>query len=1087
MLEDIKNLVLLVLMAFSFSCRGPSNSNQIQYSQNLFPNLQINLNQSGLDYTTTNDNQLFLSSQIEVANLSISSGRDCDQGVTELMPFRSPLNLFIADDPGFLTFSYRATTATGFPSACITKTFMIDRNPPLLADTSLLMAKPFTNRLDQSPLFYWNQAVDNQVGLGHYLLGVSEQNDPLTVSQWVTVPTVQAIESHQLGQMSLTHGQSYYGFLKAVDQLGNTTLPMASSSWLVDNVLPQFNGDLEFDWFTNLENLPAIRWNAALDLDSGIDNYHYSWGSQPGLQDIIGWRSAANNLAPTNPKFLSHLSSVYPSVRVTDRAGNQIIKSSQQAVLSVREWESKAQNWDIAGGVHLLQADQLGRVLIGGTQVNTISHHRFGLIAMDEVGAPILDKNSTVGFDGQVYVQRNLDGGKMLLAGAFRHYNGQRVPPIIRLNADLSLDVTFQVNFNFAPNDFVYDLDFQGVNIIIVGEFTGRIMRLQANGLVDPTFVVGAGFNGTVSVVRVNPVNSDIFCGGRFFSYKGQPKPWLIRLDSQGNQVAWPSGLTFDSWVTAIAFDAAGSVLVGGRFSTPHSRLVKINLDGTLDNNFNVNVATIDLIDSNGISLAAPVYIDNIQVRNSAIYVAGQFNRIGGHTSPSIAKLNLSGVVDINFAIKQSPSLVTPSTTGSLPRTAMHIEVGSSNAGSIWAVLQFSSELPTLAYFSDKGDRVKPVPSNPDGVSYTTFNYDQISSLVKNGNVLYISGDISFAAEANTKNYLIRASPDGIIDANFKAAQGDGFDAGVLNSLVEYNNEYIICGSFRTYQGSSNSGVIRVNTNSAVAQNIAVPVTSPANAIIECGLQRVGNEDYLLMLIQQGSFSDGRLLHRYSLANNQLDTSFSPVLVDIDNLSQLRIHSDGTFYIMGRTIISGEQQIQKYSTAGSFDASFGKVSTDEWISDFKLESSALTLAGGFSTVTLRQGDPEQITTSPRELFARINHQGVLQPEIVHSLFDGINTFIADLQPMGSEQLFGLGSFLNANTRNLFKFIKLNASGQADPRFNFNEVVRSPESLVNLNFSEKLLVQPDGKIWLTSDQIMHAKNRAARLIRIAPKN
>lgn len=1080
----IFGLFILYLVS---GCRASQESSQIEYSQALFPNLDINLNQSGLDFTKTNENLIYISSQITISGVSVTPGSNCPPVGISTQGFQSPISLFIPEEPGSLTLSFQATTSWGFPSECITKTFTIDRESPLLSDPNLLMTKPFTNRLDQSPHFYWNQAIDNQAGLDHYLFGISDENDVLTVDSWLPLNSLGQLESARITQLNLTHGQSYFGFLKAVDRLGNTSLPITSNSWLVDTIMPQLSGDLEFDWFTDLRALPSIKWREAVDVNSGIDSYQYSWGSQPGLRDVIDWSSAASSMAPSQEKFLTQLTSIYPSLRVTDRAGNQVIKSSDQGVLAVREWESKSQNWDIAGDVQILKADRLGRVLMGGSQVNTISHHRFGLIAMNELGQSIPEKNTNVGFDGPVYVHRVLSDGKMLIGGGFNHYNGSKVAPIIKLNADLTLDTGFQVNFNFMSGNYIYDLDLQGTNVIIVGEFAGRILRLQSNGLVDSTFVVDQGFNDVVSVVKVNPVTSEIFCGGRFGLYKNQPVGYVIRLNSQGSPVSWLTPFTINGWVFALAFDASGNVLVGGYFSSPRRGLVKINLDGSLATAFNSNLGEMDLIDTNLVSQVGQSYIDNIRVRNGAIYVSGQFNRIGGHTTSMLAKINESGFVDTTYSVSGAPSIVTPPSIGILPRTALHIETGTINPGSIWAFLEFNNEPPSLYYLTATGVKAGQVRSNPDQVFYTTFNYSNISSLQKIGNVIYLAGDITFAGENNQSNYLIRVLSDGQVDTDFKQKQGLGFNSGTLQSLIEYGNDYIICGSFRSYQGQSNSGVIRINSNTANAQNIIIPTTNPASAGIECALQTVGSEDYILMMIGQGSFSDGQKFKRFLISNQAIDTNFTTSIPASQLLSHLNVDSSGSFYFVERSSVLDYGQLSKFLPTGLIDASFGQFSFSFRVQRLKLESSILTVAGEFDEVTVSKTNPISTETSQNRHYARIDQQGNLRPPILHE-FDSDVTYMSDIHSMGDDQLFAIGSLYNFDTQSVFKFIKLNSAGQADSKFNLAESINNiPANVISNSLNERILVQNNGNIWLVANTMMKSKNRAARLIRIAPKN
>jgi len=133
-------------------------------------------------------------------------------------------------------------------------------------------------------------------------------------------------------------------------------------------------------------------------------------------------------------------------------------------------------------------------------------------------------------------------------------------------------------------------------NVYVGGDFTSyngtavtRLVRLKADGTVDPAFVTGVGFNGTVrSVALAGDGTGDLYVGGTFTSYNSTPTNDLIRLHANGTvDPAFATGAGFDNTVFSIApaGDGTGNLYVGGAFtryqSTTLGRIARLNSKGS--------------------------------------------------------------------------------------------------------------------------------------------------------------------------------------------------------------------------------------------------------------------------------------------------------------------------------------------------------------------------------------------------------------------------------------------------------------------------------------------------------------------------
>ena len=141
------------------------------------------------------------------------------------------------------------------------------------------------------------------------------------------------------------------------------------------------------------------------------------------------------------------------------------------------------------------------------------------------------------GFDNSVSAINTQSDGKILVGGGFTSYKGTAANRIIRLNSNGSVDNTFVYGTGFT--DIINSIDVQTDGKILVGggfttyDGTGAndIIRLNANGSVDNTFVYGTGIDSDVAIITTQP-DGKILLGGNFTSYKGTAANQIIRLIS---------------------------------------------------------------------------------------------------------------------------------------------------------------------------------------------------------------------------------------------------------------------------------------------------------------------------------------------------------------------------------------------------------------------------------------------------------------------------------------------------------------------------------------------------------------------------
>lgn len=238
--------------------------------------------------------------------------------------------------------------------------------------------------------------------------------------------------------------------------------------------------------------------------------------------------------------------------------------------------------------------------------------------------------------------------GKLLVGGEFKVINGTNRPGIARLNADGTLDATFNpqpgleasisrisleadgsaiiagglgggltlgtTNFRgfgrihpsgrldegFNPasalvdqSDRISSVAIQPDGRILAGGYftlgeRRNLVRFNPDGSVDPGFDAGAGPDGEVSMLVLQPDGKVLLAGYDLTSINGIARKAIARLHPDGSP-----DLTFDAgtritWPSALTLQPDGRILVG-RFggSDSGSTLVRLKADGTLDESLN--------------------------------------------------------------------------------------------------------------------------------------------------------------------------------------------------------------------------------------------------------------------------------------------------------------------------------------------------------------------------------------------------------------------------------------------------------------------------------------------------------------------
>jgi len=216
-------------------------------------------------------------------------------------------------------------------------------------------------------------------------------------------------------------------------------------------------------------------------------------------------------------------------------------------------------------------------------------------------GSVDVDFNPGSGTDAPVNAVALQPDGKVLIGGAFTTVNGVPRRGIARLNADGSVDTSFNPGFGAVGGGVEDILLIDTGKILIAGGFTafngqlaGRVARLNSNGSLDTSFRAGSGPGSTAN--------------------------------------AGPTGIVY-----ALAQQSDGKFLIAGDFtsvtsangSVPRVRVARLNTDGSLDPLFNTGDGPNDA-----------VFSVVFQPEDGRVVIGGRFTKVDNVARGGIARFN---------------------------------------------------------------------------------------------------------------------------------------------------------------------------------------------------------------------------------------------------------------------------------------------------------------------------------------------------------------------------------------------------------------------------------------------------------------
>ncbi len=253
--------------------------------------------------------------------------------------------------------------------------------------------------------------------------------------------------------------------------------------------------------------------------------------------------------------------------------------------------------------------------------------------------------------NSQVYTSAQLPDGKILVVGSFSFADGAEQNGLARLNADGSLDASFNASyFNTLLSltvPIVNDILILPNNQILVGGFflqpdfsVQNIIRLNVNGNLDSTLTPIEASSSVIRLIR--QPDGKILAGGTFAVFGGQSHSRLARLNADCSiDSSFSTGAGGNGTVQNLALQPDGKIIIVGSFTAFNGvgrfRVARLNADSSLDPTFDPGTG-------------ANAGVLGIALQNDGkIIIGGTFTTFNNSASSRLARLNSNGSFDASF------------------------------------------------------------------------------------------------------------------------------------------------------------------------------------------------------------------------------------------------------------------------------------------------------------------------------------------------------------------------------------------------------------------------------------------------------
>lgn len=514
-----------------------------------------------------------------------------------------------------------------------------------------------------------------------------------------------------------------------------------------------------------------------------------------------------------------------------------------------------------------MAVDSSGRIVVAGSSGDYFAQ-RFAVARLNPDGS--LDNTFASGGEATLSFGTNVgerddassvaldSAGHIVLAGSTYSYSAEETFAVARLNADGSLDSSFNGTgkvtmgqFGNSGNEPAFAsseaIDSSG-NIVVAGAAYGpftdgygerfALARLTARGALDSSF----GNSGTTTVtfsggsleydsaagVALDPSGHIVVAGTsvRYYPYYTGPTFAVARLNSDGSLDASfaGSGKTtvgfsgYDENAAGVALDGSGHVVVAGtvnRTSTATWQAIgvtRLNADGSVDGAWGSGGLVATSITGASLDIAADMTITQ---PDGKIVVVGLSTPQASTANLAVTRYNSDGTLDSAFG--QSGKAVIGSSSGMLLNPSSVSIDGSgridiagavtTNQGPSVAVVRLNSDGSLDTTFGTGGESVL---SEFGGSAYWAYNSATGLAIDSSGRIVLAGTAQIYAPNYATKFAVARLNADGSLDTSFAnggestlsfSSNGTYESESASGLVIDASGRIIVAGTTETNSG----------------------------------------------------------------------------------------------------------------------------------------------------------------------------------------------------------------------------------------------------------------------------------------------
>lgn len=366
-----------------------------------------------------------------------------------------------------------------------------------------------------------------------------------------------------------------------------------------------------------------------------------------------------------------------------------------------------------------------------------------------------------------------------------------------------------------------------------------------------------------------------------------------------------------------------------------------------------------------------------------------------------------------------------------------------------------------------------PVPTTPPEMSHPGTDGEVDGLVVQPDNRTILVGDFN-SYDGTTRNEIVRANPDGSLDATFNP--GSGPNSFVNCIALTPNYESVIGGAFSSYNGTLRNGIALVATNGSLDTSFN-PGQGFNGAVYALAFQTNGE------LLVGGAFTsyNGSPCKYLALLNlnGTLDTSFNVGTNLNGTVNAVAVQPNGQVIVGGNFTsvagVSGQNYLARFNPDGSFDPSFDPGSgANAAVFALGLQPDGNLIVGGEFT---------QMNGRSANYIARVDGNGFTDPNFysgtgldgpVYNITVNTNTIFSTTNSAAVVQtnftVYVGGAFTEYNNTHRLGFARLNADGTLDTTFldtAYNEFAGLPRERYNDPLGTVLAsgIQSDGNVMI----------------------